>query len=80
MAAVGNYCFIIYFCDNNQWAGGANTCIHVIQGQYQQITTFMNTVGWQDVVALPGSVIGPPQAFVYLQRTKPDVSIDLRDH
>jgi hypothetical protein len=54
MAAVRNYCYIVYFGDNNQTAVGAINYVHVIQGQYLQVTTFMNNVGRQAVVAFPG--------------------------
>jgi hypothetical protein len=63
MAAVRSYCYILSFCDNNQWAVGSNTYVHVIPGQYLQVATFMYIVGRQPVVALPGSVIGPSQVL-----------------
>jgi hypothetical protein len=61
MAAVGSYCYILSFCDNNQWAVEANAYIHVIPGQCLQVATFMCTVGRQPAVALPVSLIGPSQ-------------------
>ena len=63
MAAVGTYFYIVYFCDNNQLEVGANTYVHVIPGQHLRVATFMNTVGRQAVVTLPGSVIGTSQAL-----------------